>query len=321
MTPTAPSDVAAFRCAAASTALGESPAGTASTVRAFVVLEAPGPWGIDALRDSRLPVEVKGRLRSLEREHGIRPLLARRHTRAGSGSRLFAAYAGDPAAPVGTRTHSPGLYATALGDVRDVLDLDLSGLAAHAVPDDLRPHEDPVFCVCTHGKHDACCAERGRPLAAALAQAAPEHTWEVSHIGGDRFAPNVLVLPHGLYYGRLSLPRAAGWVQRHHEGRLDLDHLRGRSSYSFPTQAAEIALRQRLGDDRLAAYPLLGLRRTREADGTVHTEVTFEAAGVGWQARVQTTPGVPGRLTCRSVQDSPPPRHDVVELRPLDAAR
>src|SRR4029453_5830608 len=53
------------------------------------------------------------------------------------------------------------------------------------------------------GRHGACCAERGRPVAAALAQAHPEETWEVSHIGGDRFAGNLLVLPNGLYYGRL----------------------------------------------------------------------------------------------------------------------
>ena len=33
----------------------------------------------------------------------------------------------------------------------------------------LTPEADPVLAVCTHGRHDACCAERGRPLARALA--------------------------------------------------------------------------------------------------------------------------------------------------------
>jgi hypothetical protein len=52
--------------------------------------------------------------------------------------------------------------------------------------------EEPIYLVCTHGRHDACCAVRGRPVAAALAAAYPERTWECSHIGGDRFAANVV---------------------------------------------------------------------------------------------------------------------------------
>ena len=44
-----------FRCSAAGLERGDAIAGTASTVRAFLLVENPGPWGVDALRDSRLP--------------------------------------------------------------------------------------------------------------------------------------------------------------------------------------------------------------------------------------------------------------------------
>ena len=35
--------------------------------------------------------------------------------------------------------------------------------------------DEPLFLVCTHGRHDRCCALRGRPVAAALAARHPAH--------------------------------------------------------------------------------------------------------------------------------------------------
>jgi hypothetical protein len=46
------------RCSQASEARDEPMAGTASTVRSWLLLEDPGPWGRDALRDARLPERV-----------------------------------------------------------------------------------------------------------------------------------------------------------------------------------------------------------------------------------------------------------------------
>ncbi|HEX6248162.1 MAG TPA: sucrase ferredoxin, partial [Nocardioidaceae bacterium] len=183
-----------FRCSAASRERLEPLEGTASTVRAFLLVEAPGPWGVDAVRECRMDEEVRGRLLELERRHRVRPLLIRRHGRGGGdGTRVFAVH---------VDRDRPWAETVRLADPRELLDLDLTGLREGRSPG-LTEHEEPVFCVCTHGRHDACCAEQGRPLASAMSALAPGQTWEVSHIGGDRFAANVLVLPHGLYYGRL----------------------------------------------------------------------------------------------------------------------
>lgn len=294
------SGTAPVRCSSASRALGESPAGTASTVRAFVVLECPGPWGVDAVRDSRLPDDVKAHLRALTRS-GVRPLLARRPRReVGGGVRVFASSSG-------------ALWSGTLGDVRDVLALDLTGLRHGAVPAALTPDGDPLLLVCTHGRHDACCAERGRPLAEAMRAAAPELVWEVSHIGGDRFAPNVLVLPDGLYYGGLDPARAAAFVADHRAGLLDLDHLRGRSAYGFAVQAAEIHLRRHLDDRRVAAYALVHHQRHEDSDGTI-TTVVFAVDGRQWQVRVLSVPGPPRRLTCRAVREDAAPAHLLLEI-------
>src|ERR1700709_2149658 len=89
-----------FRCAAASLERDESALGTASTVRAFLLVENSGPWGVEALRDSRLPDEVKNALRARSAAARGPRLLVRRHRGppTGPGIRVFAAYA-DPVSP------------------------------------------------------------------------------------------------------------------------------------------------------------------------------------------------------------------------------
>ena len=74
-----------------------------------------------------------------------------------------------------------------------------------------RGEQRPLFLVCVHGRREVCCAVRGRPVAQALAARWPGQTWECSHLGGDRFAPNVLVVPDGTTYGRLASARRSGW--------------------------------------------------------------------------------------------------------------
>lgn len=292
-----------FRCSTASRDLEEPLAGSASTVRTFLLLEAAGPWGVDAVRDCRLDEEVRQRLLGLESAHRIRPLLVRRHGRSVAGPRrVFLARA--------DRT-DPWAETAVLDDVRELLDVDLTGVAEGRSAG-LTPHRDPLFLVCTHGRHDACCAERGRPLAAAMAEVAPEDTWEVSHIGGDRFAANVLVLPDGLYYGRVSPEDAPGLVATHRAGRLDLTHLRGRSSYPFAVQAAEVHLRRETGEDGLTALRLERARR----DGAV-TRAVFAGAAGRWEVSVRTERGEPRLLTCRAPSLSPGLVHTVERVERL----
>ncbi len=287
-----------FRCAIASGLRDEPLAGTASTVRPFLLVENPGPWGVDALRDSRMPAPVRGALLEAARATGVRVLLVRRHHRRAprAGFRVFAAYA-DPEAP--------WAETTLLADSEELLELDLPALAAGRSPG-LTPHPDPILCVCTHGRHDACCAERGRPVAAALAAAAADDAWECSHIGGDRFAGNVLVLPDGLYYGRLDPASTVALVGTHRSGHLDLDHFRGRSCWPMPVQAAEIWLRRELGESRRDALRLLQVAR----DGSV-SRVRFDLAGTAYDLEVRSSPGPAELLTCQAVRGNPIPVHKV----------
>ena len=98
-----------------------------------------------------------------------------------------------------------------------------------------------LILVCAHGVHDACCAIRGRPVAAALAEHFPGQVWECSHVGGDRFAPNVVLLPDGFYYGNLDPESAVRAVRQHLAGAWTRGGCGAWPSLPPPVQAAVVA--------------------------------------------------------------------------------
>jgi hypothetical protein len=295
-----------FRCAVASEERSETMAGTASTVRSFLLVEHPGPWGEDALRDARMPPGIGPELRERTAATRTKVLLIRRPSgasKATAGVRVFAAYA---------HHAEPWLETAVLDDLAGVHDLDLEALAEGRSLG-LARHADPVLAVCTHGRHDACCAERGRPVAAGLAEAFPDETWECSHFGGDRFAGNVLVLPHGLYYGRLEPDTARGMARLLAAGEVDLDHLRGRSGLATPLQAAEAALRRHVDERRLDSVRFVS---RHVSDG--HTDAVFDVRGRRYAVTVTTTRGEDvQQLTCRALRHNPVMHHEVHEIRAL----
>lgn len=160
------------------------------------------------------------------------------------------------------------------------------------------PSGDPALLVCTHGRRDACCAQRGWPVVSALTDAYPEWTWQCSHVGGDRFAANLVVLPHGLYHGRVVETSAEEVVQSYRAGRIEPATFRGRSCFPTAVQTAQHHARAALGIDAVDA--LAPLRLERLADGAV--EVVLEG-----RVRVVVVPRESPpieRLTCAAVGSS-----------------
>lgn len=300
-------DPTSLPCADASDAFEEDLAGTASTVRSWLLVEQDGPWGIDALHDSRLPPAVARTLEQRCRRARVRPLLIRGNAgEAGRpGVRVFAVH---------TTRRRTWAETTVLDDVAGAADIDIAALGAGDSPG-LDPHDRPLALVCTNGRHDRCCASRGIPVARALRASHPDITWECSHVGGDRFAGNLVLLPDGVYYGRVRPEDAATVVADHLEGRLALDHLRGRSTVAFVVQAAEIALRRRLGATGIDDVAVVSAHR----DGN-ETTARFAVDGRVWAVRMRTAAGAPRRLTCRAGDDHAPPVHTPVAVREVGAA-
>lgn len=221
---------------------GESLTATASPGRRWLLLEVAGGWGPHAFRNS--PVLDPALGACIERRaagEGFRIAAIRRPGRARHAD--------------GTRWRwariecTPGHESVAWGEA--------AGPAEYLTVPFSQPgtrSESIVIAVCAHGRHDQCCAVRGRSVAALLSGDDPDAVWECSHIGGDRFAATMLLLPHGINYGWADTLDARHMVSEYRAGRVVLSGLRGRSAFSFLEQAAQDAARRTFGDLRIEAY-------------------------------------------------------------------
>jgi len=210
--------MAADTCSASSLAAGELLAGTATQARRWLLVEAREPWARD-VDETALPEHVR------ELVHGFdgRVQLIRRPGRRGHERRAFVAETSD-----------------AGGTLRrlDTLD-DVEGG---------EPIDASMVLVCCHGRRDPCCARLGTPVFDALGpHVSGETLWQSSHLGGHRFAANVLVLPEGILLGRVRPADAPGVAAELAAGRIPLEHYRGRTIHPPEAQVADAAVRQRLG--------------------------------------------------------------------------
>lgn len=218
---------------------GEVPVLASATVgaRFWLLIEHSGPWAA-YLDECRLPDAVHAlidRATSL----GIRPQLIRR-----PGHRLAAG--GPVHVFVASATGAEPWLAE--GVFENVNDLNLDSLVHGVVPESCILVSEPVFLVCTHAKRNACCARIGLPLARFLAEELPGEVWETTHVGGDRYAANLVCLPHGLYYGSMSQAAAIAVANAYRHGEVVLDRFRGRAGIPEPLQAAEHFVRSHTGE-------------------------------------------------------------------------
>lgn len=294
-----------FSCSVNSLATGEPIYGTASQVRRWILVEQPGPWGIDAVGQSGLPLDVATRLRALARTVGARLLLIRRHGRTPDGTR--AAFA------VVSTANVRRIERFAFDDPAALLAIDWGPLRTFD-PVGGEAVDDPLYLVCTNGSHDTCCARFGRPVAATLHDRDGVDAWEASHFGGDRFAGNVVCLPDGIYYGRVTPDTAAEVVARHRAGMLSLDHLRGRSFSPFVAQAAEYFVRVERGMHGIDEVLPTRVDDLGEGEFAVRLRT---AGGDEMVVTVQCTEADRAQqLTCRAATEEHPPRFRLVSLAP-----
>jgi hypothetical protein len=297
----------ALPCATLSRALEEPLHGTASVVRGWVLLEQGGPWGMEAVTESRLDRDLARALHRAAAAARLRLLLIRRPGRGRSVQ-------GQPAAcfVAHTSRRDRWLERRRLDDPAELLELDMARVVAGERPGFGEEATEPVYLACTNGRHDRCCATYGRPLALALQASHGDLVWESSHVGGDRFAGNLVSLPDGHYFGRVGPGDAERVVGLHGKGVLDLDHWRGCCIDPPVVQAAEWFARRRAGLVGVDDLALDG--RDRLAGGV--DAVRFRLAG-GGRLRVVlrvTRDADPRPLTCHSIRPEPPLSFTPLEL-------
>nr|BBH93947.1 hypothetical protein KTA_21460 [Thermogemmatispora argillosa] len=234
--------------------------GLAPMARIWVLVEYTGAWERSAVLYNDLPEPARRWLANIALSYETRQSMAvfiRRGPRSSGPVRCFVAI---------TQPERLALYAFQLAGYEELPRLPLAALERGAPDYDCYLSREPLYLVCTHGKHDQCCAKFGMPIYREAARLAGEQVWQCSHIGGDQFAANLVCLPHGIYYSRVKVPEVAAILEADRQGKLYLEKCRGRVLYPQPVQAAEQYLRERTGIRELEALVFLEARQ----DGPSH---------------------------------------------------
>jgi hypothetical protein len=271
-------------CAAQAEERGDSMLGTAPPQSRILLVHQPGPWGPRGLTESRCDPAVARRIEAAAGRAGMRVQAIRRpgkHERDRPINVYDVAIA-DATTVTWWRTDD-------LGAVADALETGVPRTEPVSV------ETEPLFLVCTHGRHDACCALRGIPLAAALHRLRPGRVWETTHLSGDRFAANILVLPGGDLYGRVTPERADELVNAAEAGNVVPPLLRGRLGLAPVAQAALVYAHDQLG---IAARDALSIEEI-EPEGADGARVALTAPGGRVVVTVSVSTSAPARLTCR----------------------
>lgn len=260
---------------------GEPLAGSAGQAQTFVAISWPKRrWHVDkAARSEGLPAEV-GELEARAKSES-RPVSVRVFQRGPGAST-------DRVEVLVYRREGASFRVPELATERlpELLSQVIEGGEGDAPTEPLGSE----LLVCTDGQHDDCCARFGRPVYRALADALSERestvrVSECSHLGGHRFAANLLHLPHGHLYGRVEPRDAVALVAAAEADRVLRYRYRGRLGASEASQAADAYLAARLDAGsrwEMAAAPVSGddvLRvqaRVHDAAGERDVWVTCE---------------------------------------------
>jgi hypothetical protein len=282
-------------CCDLSREAGEIMFGTAPTVKTWFLLEYSNTWNHKATEQNDLPPTVQAWLKAqLALAPGSRLLFSKRNRPAGAVILTFFV----------ARCHetAPRLYRFPLDDYDSLLGLDLSNVLADGPAAVQFQQREPLILVCTNGKRDRCCAREGPALYQAMANFAGDNAWQCTHLGGHRFAPTLVTLPDGAFYGRLTPAEAEPFVRSFEQGELFLEKLRGRVIYDPVSQAAEQFLRRQTGIRQRNAY----VWQETAALGEKRWAVIFrEAAGPSRRVTLTQEAPIERLVSCHPLKTKP----------------
>ncbi|MEV7022775.1 sucrase ferredoxin [Kitasatospora sp. NPDC093558] len=295
-------------CTTRSRELSEPLTATAAVATTWLLVEQSGPWGAKALGESHLAPETGRALEAAAAGTGVRVALIRRPGR-------HADCLPTPRHEVIVAHTVPGrgwVRRATVADPAELLGLDFAALGAGDHAGFGAEHVGgPVALVCTNGRRDRCCALLGRPLAADLAAAGHSEVWEVTHLGGHRFSPTMLVLPSGYAYGRLTAESAKEVLAATAAGHMVPEWSRGCSGWERPGQAAEHAVRLAIGETRVDA---LTVAQRPDGEGRWLVRV-LHADGRAWEVDVLEGRSEPPRPESCGKAEGTPSRMDVLSVR------
>ena len=217
-------DQAAY-CAEVSRARNEPLIGTANEVDAWLMIEYRGEWRAKATTDNGLPESLVEWIEKVQEESINRGLTPR--------VQFIKAERGRSDPLVFYLAHGHDLYRHEFDRYEDMVSINPFEGKSDVV-------DKTLYFVCVNGQRDLCCSRLGSIAYRELRRRCGDRCWRTTHLGGHRFAPNVLVLPDNLLYGRVFPDAMPVFVEHAERGSVYKPLLRGRGTYPPEQQVCEL---------------------------------------------------------------------------------
>ncbi len=196
-----------FFCSDNSQQAGEDVIGSATNYQTYILVECPLPWTSEAFNSKWVPQNLRILVEEVKRAKvPIRFLLIANDVSHKVNHTTLLIYQKKEGLSNGY--HKQEFKLENIEQVAAVVQKWLWGISSNS---EVGTSTTKDILVCTHGSHDKCCARYGAPFYFKITESNADfcldkvRIWKSSHFGGHRFAPTVIDLPEGRYYGRLDV--------------------------------------------------------------------------------------------------------------------
>lgn len=250
-------------CSMVSKANGEDPIGSASYANHWLIIEIPQPWSSQLFAEDSRIQPVLTLIRNLILNYGIKikPIAIapeREYSQPGYTRVLYYYRPAELFSEFEKQEYlvpEADTSRLAIAILKQIVN-ESNELAAFQ---NYRQHQNATrdILVCTHGNVDVACARFGFPIYEKLRKeyAADSlgylRVWRCSHFGGHQYAPTLIDLPEGRYWGHLEPEILDALVHRQGSPEQLYRFYRGWAGVSKFEQIAEREIWMRLGWDWL----------------------------------------------------------------------
>ena len=245
-------------CSQVSKANGEDPIGSAPQVDYWLIVEIPQPWPTAMFTEHPIISQIFPLIKKLIFRRGVmvRPIAIAPDPEYSVPNFIRILYYQRPARQFAKYTKEEYLVPeekaidVALGLLHRLLGKQNPIASFDAYKQDTQHIRE--ILVCTHTQVDLACGRFGTPIYRELRKRYGHSTlrvWQSTHFGGHKFAPTLIDLPNGQFWGHLESDMLSQLVQRSGDHRQLAKFYRGWAGVSQYEKMAERAAWQEEGWD------------------------------------------------------------------------
>ena len=315
-------------CSLFSSENGETPFATATNCTQWLFIELKEPWEKDIEKSKHFPKEVSSvlkRVRGRGNQVRLQCILPDSEYSVDGYTRVIY-FSLDEGASIFQKKEYL-LKPVRVASLVEALLVEPKGLKRFDAEQQAESTNRDIF-VCTHGKYDVCCGRFGYLAYQTLRTnygSSKENNlrvWRVSHLGGHRFAPNILDMPEGNNWARMS-QKDLGTIIIRDEPVSEIRHCyRGWVALASPEEQmleSEAFMREGWDWTRRRVFALPKGQDVPDANGNVR--VKFSEGDVNrfgnYQAVVECVGKFPSINCITGNQSAEYPKYEVKKIRKL----